>query len=204
MDRPTHHHPPRLLPPPPETMSIPYKTVTEIVRNKEALHLASDATIQPDRVHDIPIHGSGPVHLPPRRLGNLLHACLARSLEGGWVNRGCWPVCDALHQWLGEQGIDGILPELPLQNDKMRGVCDLLTRGGPRERGLVEWKICNALPSAARPSAVLQLGLYACLAENSERIWGAIAYICIRQRKIRIFSWVCLGPCAAAARLLAA
>jgi hypothetical protein len=36
------------------------------------------------------------------------------------------------------------------------------------------------------------------------RIWGAIAYISIQERKIRIFSWDSLGNCAAEAQRYAA
>ena len=181
-----------------------YQTVTEIVRHKNSSKIESTFSTVPNRKQDVPVCGSPFLKGKARRRGTFVHEALAEALEGRWVDRGVWPYCKAAKGWLHDQGVSGVLTEVPLGTPALHGTCDALASGGPCKQGLVEWKTCSELPDTVLPEAVFQLGLYASLTGIPDQTWGAVGYICISENKIRVFSWTSLGACAIAARELIA
>jgi|ERR1022692_759864 hypothetical protein len=181
-----------------------YQTVTEIVRKTDAAAVASIFSLAPTHQEDVPVHGFPNLKVRPGKRGIILHEALAESLEGRWVDHSVWPICAAARGWLREQGVDCILTEVPLGTSGVRGVCDALASGGPSRQGIIEWKTCSNLPDTVLPEAVFQIGLYANLVQSPENTWGAIGYICVQKRRIRIYYWASLGDCAIAAKRFAA
>lgn len=155
--------------------------------------------LDPDRVLDRPIHNGGTrlAAWSTFRAGCVLHATLRRLGDARALSsheRLVWPYIAELRRALVSFGVHSIAVEQSLDRwaGLPGGTCDLLVKGGLAERGIIEVKVVQRLPAAPRPQGLAQAGGYLRLAarrESFERWWGAVAYIAVRDRRLRLFAY---------------
>lgn len=93
---------------------------------------------------------------------------------------------------LRENGAGYLEPEVEMEAGRNlpKGRCDLIAHGGPAELGVIEVKVVNTLPDEPSDAHLLQMSGYAVLAEEvyaKRRIWAALAYVSLRERRVRLF-----------------
>lgn len=115
----------------------------------------------------------------------------------------------SLRDLLRNNGVSFLEPEVKFEarDDFPGGVVDLVVHGGLSPLGAVETKVVDVLPSEPRPAHVLQLAGYEELISRHTgewRLWGAVAYLCMREGKIRVFAYRRVNLLRRAARQLLA
>jgi len=138
-------------------------TITSIVRNTSTRSLSrAFAGLDPDQIYDL--------ELSPRlrcstvgridcAAGQRFHSDLATSISGQWIDRQYWPYTRVLRDWLKDAGVTNIWSEWEFRSHRrVVGYCDLLVKGGPNARGVVEVKLVNNLPEVPPSDDQCQVG----------------------------------------------
>jgi hypothetical protein len=184
-------------------------TVTSIVRNaSEKALIRAFTTNTPDEIYDLdlsPHLRSSSVGRIDCAAGERFHGDLASSLSGKWIDRQYWSYTRVLRDWLKDIGVTKIWSEWEFRGHRrVVGCCDLLVKGGPNARGVVEVKLVNRLPEEPPSDDQFQLGLYthnaAARFHDYDSYWGALAYVHPRSGSIRVFEWRTMNRCCHAAR----
>lgn len=131
----------------------------------------------------------------PYDLGCRFHRLLRRIADHGRLNQSekqLLPWLECLRDELRRHGVAYLEPEVRLNgNYEVRsGACDMLMRGGLAPCGVAEVKVIAHIPSSPLAHHLLQLTRYAELVTRNlfeTDVWGALVYVNIAERRIRIF-----------------
>lgn len=145
-------------------------------------------------------------------LGCQFHDVLLRLRDRDQLNRSEREMMhwlSTLRNLLREKGVSFLEPEVGFESGGgfPGGVVDLLVHGGLSPLGAIETKVVDILPREPRPAHLLQLAGYEELISRHTgewRLWGAVAYLCMREGKIRIFAYRRVNLLRRAARQLLA
>jgi hypothetical protein len=173
------------------------RTVTDLVRSQD--QRLFKAASQPGllaEVIDLPTDSpdGGPKLNSSMFSGTELHRSLAAAARGKFPIPEFAAITRRLLDWLRENGATRIQAELTLECSDLHGQCDLYVHGARfGERGVVEVKACDVLPSAPDPDDRLQLALYLHAAASQRHgdysQWGALAYCSLQSGSLRVFLW---------------
>ena len=134
----------------------------------------------------------------PLTAGNELHALLGRMNDHNALSpteKAYLPWIDAFRTAVRGLGVSKMDAEFALSSVGRvpGGVCDLLVRGGPQKRGVVEVKVLlHGTQEQPRGRDLAQLGSYARLIAGGgsfDHVWGAVAYIELDSHLVRIYGF---------------
>jgi hypothetical protein len=196
-----------------------YRSVSHVAKNAPASLLRRIlSSAEPDLSFDLELTPSnkGPfLGSPNRLLGERFHAAIAAGAHNShWesVSPEFLPYSRVLRDWLTDEGVESVLSEWQFRRPgRLRGVCDLLVKGGPNARGVVELKLTDSLNGLEARTHHLknqaQVGMYGLLAagrfHDYQNFWGALAYICPSAEIIRVYQWTSMdAACRAAKQIL--
>ena len=186
------------------------QSVTSVIRgaSRDALRRAFSSAA-PDQIYDLEIrsHVRGPrIGTVDRARGEAFHEALSQGFSGQWVAPQYFPFVRVIKDWLDDEGVTRSLSEWEFRGSKaVRGRCDLLVKGGPNQRGVIETKLKGPkrLPQAVLVDDLLELSLYTATAaerfHDYDRFWGALVYVHPASHLIRVFEWRTMGCCCEAA-----
>lgn len=145
-------------------------------------------------------------------LGCQFHDVLLRLRDRDQLNRSEREMMhwlSTLRDLLRDKGVSFLEPEVQFKGVDAfpGGIVDLLVHGGLSPLGAVETKVVDRLPCEPRAEHLLQLAGYEeliSLHTGEWRLWGAVAYLCMREGKIRVFAYRRVNLLRRAARQLLA
>jgi hypothetical protein len=190
-------------------------TVTKLVRKTPFTTLrAAFSEVIPDQVFDLNMDTNlktRAMRAPDCGLGDEFHKALASGIRGEWVAPLFWPFVFVILAWMESEGVINKRSEWEFRQSKqLKARCDVLTKGGLNETGILEFKLTGKIPDAeALPEAHLaELSLYAYASAETDKAvdpckrWGAVVYVCPSARSLRVFQFTTMTHCCAAAETI--
>ena len=184
------------------------KSITSLTRSLDRNSLAGAFTdLEPDRIQCHPVRWSKNQHLlatAPLNAGIEFHNALGLLFDFetkptpkeraylGWVS--------ALRRAIVALGAEEITTnaDLSLSGKSYHGTGDIVLRGGPAARGVLECKvILDGEQNEARAKDAMQLAAYCQLLAGRgsyDEVWGALAYVEIESRLVRLMVWDSARP----------
>lgn len=176
-------------------------TVTTLTRSiSQAQSNAAFNTLKPDILRCQSVKVAGATHLissDPLQAGNHFAALLKRMGDSDPLTpteKAYLPWMLVLRQMIWDLGAWEMEIESPLKacGGIPRGVCDLLVRGGPKKRGVIEVKVISRGEiHVPRGRDLAQVGAYARLVAGHgqfDHVFAGVAYIELESRKVRLYA----------------
>lgn len=175
-------------------------TITDITRSLQHNQLSTAfADLDTNINLDLPVRPNkfvGLVDRNPLRAGIAFSELTMRMADNGPLSpeeMAYLPWLSVARRALEDLGVWRMDIEVPLgsASDSMHGACDLLLFGGPRRRGIGEFKLIRygKLEEELPPRALAQLGAYVALADrkgDGSSTWGILVFAEIEQRMVKL------------------